>query len=134
MTEHRKQSLQTKWLLVEYDHIAPDGSEIRLLVDVSGGGMCHCTLPRSGVSKPVAHRSVEELWYFVSGRGEVWRKLADSEEVVEVGPDCSLNIPRGASFQFRNTGDEPLCFNIATIPPWPGEHEAVPKPGYWEVG
>ena len=25
-------------------------------------------------SSPVAHRSVEELWYILEGQGEVWRK------------------------------------------------------------
>jgi mannose-6-phosphate isomerase-like protein (cupin superfamily) len=52
--------------------------------------------------------------------------------VVEVRAGCSLNIPTGASFQFRNTGSEPLRFVIVTIPPWPGEDEAVQQVGEWE--
>jgi hypothetical protein len=46
---------------------------------------------------------------------------------------ASLNIPLGTRFQFRNTGAEPLCFIIATLPPWPGEDEAITQVGHWEV-
>jgi len=43
--------------------------------------MAHCTLLAGGVSKPVHHRTVEEIWYCVEGDGEVWRKQGDREEV-----------------------------------------------------
>ena len=43
----------------------------------------------------------------------------------------SLTIEVGTHFQFRNTGDEPLCIVITTMPPWPGEHEAAPVAGRW---
>ena len=55
------------------DYLAPDGSEIRLLPAMKGGGLCHCTLPVGKTSAPVAHRQVEEIWYVASGEGEVWR-------------------------------------------------------------
>ena len=48
-------------------------------------------------------------------------------------PGISLTIPLGAHFQFRNEGKEPLSFIILTIPPWPGEGEAVRVADYWEV-
>ena len=131
MVQGSQQVLQTRWLPVHCDVIAPDGSEIRLLASAGQGSMCHCSLPAGSLSKAIIHRSVEEVWYFVSGRGQVWRKLGDGHELVEVGPGCSLNIPTGASFQFRNSGDEPLCFVIVTMPPWPGEQEAVATSGYW---
>jgi mannose-6-phosphate isomerase-like protein (cupin superfamily) len=79
----------------------------------------------------VTHQTVEELWYFVRGKGQVWRMLGDREMVVDVEPGWSLSIPTGASFQFRNTGDEPLEFVIVTMPPWPGDQEAVAMPGFW---
>ncbi|MCZ6721456.1 MAG: cupin domain-containing protein [Alphaproteobacteria bacterium] len=112
---------------------APDGSEIRELLCAKGGSMVHCTLPVGGVSMAVAHRTVEELWFFLKGRGEVWRKVGDVEEVVEVGPSVSLDIPLGGHFQFRNTGPEPLEFIIATMPPWPGADEAVRVADHWPV-
>ena len=121
--------LQTRRVPAEPDRLAPDGSEIRLLSTVSGASLCHCTLPVGAVSAAVAHRRVEELWYTLSGRGEVWRSGEDGQEPVEVSPGTSLNIPTSVSFQFRNTGDEPLCFVIATVPPWPGTDEALPRSG-----
>lgn len=108
-----------------YDLLAPDGSEIRLLHSLAGASVVHCSLPVGGVSIPVTHRTVEEVWYFLSGSGQVWRKQGEREAVLDVKPGFSLTIPLGTRFQFRNTGDAPLEFIIATTPPWPGEDEAV---------
>ena len=93
--------------------------------------MAHCSLPPEQTSVAVAHRTVEEIWYFLAGRGEVWRKLGEREGVVEVSPGASLSIPRGAHFQFRNTGDTPLQFVLTTIPPWSGTDEAYRVVGQW---
>ncbi|MBN9393287.1 MAG: cupin domain-containing protein [Chloroflexi bacterium] len=120
-----------KHLPADYNNLAPDGSEIRLLLGVQGGGMAHCTLPAGQTSVAVTHRTVEEIWYFLSGRGEVWRKKDDAEQVTEVFAGTCLTIPLGTSFQFRATGEEPLCFIIATLPPWPGPQEAVVVAGKW---
>ncbi len=35
--------------------------------------------------------------------------------------------------QFRNTGDEDLCFVIVTMPPWPGAEEARRVTDHWPV-
>ncbi len=113
--------------------LAPDGSEIRELVAVSGGSMVHCTLPSGATSAAVRHRTVEEVWYFLQGRGQVWRKSESAESVVDVQPGTSLNITVGTHFQFRNTRDEALQFIIVTMPPWPGEDEAVRVEDYWDV-
>jgi mannose-6-phosphate isomerase-like protein (cupin superfamily) len=115
------------------DALAPDGSEIRLLPKLAGGSMAHCTLPAGATSKAVKHRRVEEIWYMVSGRGEVWRKRAGHEEVVEVEPGVGLSIPYGTEFQFRALGPEPLVFVLVTMPPWPGEAEAVRVADHWPV-
>ena len=113
-----------------YDAVAPDGSEIRVLPALAGGSMAHCTLPAGATSKAVVHRSVEEIWYFVSGRGEVWRKRDGHEEVAEVGPGVGLTIPVGTEFQFR-AGAEPLVFVLVTMPPWPGAAEATRVTDHW---
>jgi mannose-6-phosphate isomerase-like protein (cupin superfamily) len=123
--------LHTKRLGVECDAIAPDGSEIRLLAVGQRGSMCHCRLPGGTASEAVAHKTVEELWHCLRGRGQVWRKLGDCELVTNVAPGWSLRIPTGTSFQFRNDGEEPLEFLIVTMPPWPGSCEALPMPGCW---
>ena len=61
----------------EPDAIAPDGSEIRLLIDARhaaiGASVVEVTLPAGGVSRPVYHRTVEEIWYILEGSGQVWR-------------------------------------------------------------
>lgn len=124
---------ETKQLTEQYDYLAPDGSEIRLLPVMKRGGLAHCVLPPGIVSSAVAHKTVEEIWYFLSGQGQVWRKQGDREECADVAAGVSLTIPLGTHFQFRNTGAEPLCFIIATMPPWPGEGEAVKVADYWEA-
>jgi mannose-6-phosphate isomerase-like protein (cupin superfamily) len=132
MDEAQTTGFEVRRLSREDYVLAPDGSEIRLLGEMRGGSLVHCTLPPGRVTVAVTHRTVEEIWFFLSGRGQVWRKLGEREEVAEVEPGMSLTIPLGAVFQFRALGDDPLCFIIATMPPWPGADEAVPQPGYWE--
>ena len=125
-------AMQTARLPEDYTVLAPDGSEIRELVQTSGGSMVHCTLPPGAVSMAVAHRTVEEVWHFISGRGRVWRKSGDREMVTDAEPGVSLTIETGTHFQFRNDStDAPLRFIITTMPPWPGADEAYPVAGRW---
>ena len=124
-------SVRSRSLPESYDCLAPDGSEIRLLAANERASMVHCTLPPGGVSLAVKHRTVEELWYCVSGRGELWRKLGDEEEVLALSPGMSADIPLGAHFQFRALGADPLELILTTIPPWPGDDEAVRVPDHW---
>lgn len=126
-------NLQSMSLRPSADYIAPDGCEIRLLPTMKGGGLCHCTLPLGKTSSPVAHREVEGIWYVLSGDGEVWRKNAVMEASIIVSAGSSLTIPLRTSFQFRNTGDSPLCILIATMPPWPGPEKAVVAAGVWQA-
>jgi mannose-6-phosphate isomerase-like protein (cupin superfamily) len=121
----------TKRLPVQYDVIAPDGSEVRLLLGLSGGNLAHFELPPGKTSIAVAHRTVEEIWFFMNGRGEMWRKLGDREEVVSVEPGVCLTIPVGTHFQFRSFGYEPLAAIGITMRPWPGEGEAYTVQGKW---
>ena len=125
---------ESKQVPAAYDVVAPDGSQIRLLHSLDGASVVHCTLPVGAVSIPVRHRTVEEVWFFLAGAGQVWRKQGEREQVLDVAPGVSLTIPLGTQFQFRNTGDVPLEFLITTTPPWPGEDEAVLlDAGRWEL-
>jgi mannose-6-phosphate isomerase-like protein (cupin superfamily) len=124
-------SLITRQLSPAPDTIAPDGSEVRLLASVPRGSMAHFTLPPGAVTRAVAHRTVEEVWFFVGGRGRMWRRLGGEETTVDVFPGVSIAIPTGAAFQFRADGDEPLCIVGVTMPPWPGDAEAYPVEGIW---
>ncbi len=121
----------TKSLGDSYDYLAPDSSEIRLLPENKYGGMAHCVLPEGKVSKAVRHKTIEEIWYILEGKGEIWRKNEKEEEIVEILPNISLTIPVKTHFQFRNTGNVPLKILIVSMPPWPGAGEAEFVDGYW---
>jgi mannose-6-phosphate isomerase-like protein (cupin superfamily) len=121
----------TRMLAEQADAIAPDGSEVRLLAAAARGSMAHFRLPPGTVSKAVAHRTVEEVWYFVKGRGRMWRSFEGRDEVVEVLPGVSISIPVGAKFQFRCDGDQALEAIGVTMPPWPGMDEAYEVKGVW---
>ena len=95
--------------------------------------MAHFELPAGETSTAVWHRTVEEIWFFTSGRGEMWRKQNDQEEVVEVEPNVCLPIPLGTHFQFCSLGDEALAAVAITMPPWPGEDEAYEVKGKWQA-
>ena len=114
-----------------HDLLAPDGSEIRLLPQVQGGSMVHCTLPPGAVSLAVVHRTVDELWYVLAGTGELWRRQGGEERMEALLPHTAHSIPLGAHFQFRNPGHEPLSLVIVTMPPWPGMDEAVRVADHW---
>ncbi|MCY4625375.1 MAG: cupin domain-containing protein [Chloroflexi bacterium] len=116
------------------DTTAPDGSEVRFLLRGERGELNHFTLPPGATSGAVAHRAIEEIWYFLSGAGEMWRSDGASEETLAVGPGVCVDIATGVGFQFRNTGPEPLTFLIATMPPWPGAEEAYAVEGKWPAG
>ena len=122
---------QTKRLPPRRDTVAPDGSDVRVLLEVRGGGLGHFELATGQASVAVRHRSVEEIWYFLSGRGEMWRKSGAREEVVAVSRSVCVTIPLGTAFQFRATGQEPLAAIAATIPPWPGTGVAEIVTGRW---
>lgn len=114
-----------------FDVIAPDGSEIRLLPQVTGGSMVHVTLPPGAVSLAVTHRTVDELWYVLAGAGALWRRQGEREEIVPLSANTAHSIPLGTQFQFRSDGPEPLALICVTMPPWPGMDEAVRVPDHW---
>jgi mannose-6-phosphate isomerase-like protein (cupin superfamily) len=124
-------TFETRNIAATPDAIAPDGSEVRLLGSLPRGSMVAFRLAPNTVSKAVAHRTVEEIWYFIAGCGRMWRKLGDHEEITEVAPGVSVTIPTGTQFQFRCDGGEPLEAVAVTMPPWPGADEAFVVPGKW---
>lgn len=119
-------------LPVERTEVAPDGSDVRVLLVLAGGGLAHFELAAGETSRATMHRTVEEIWYFLTGRGEMWREQEGKAEIVEVSPGLCLTIPLGTRFQFRSFGDEPLAAIGATMPPWPGEAEAIDVQGPWQ--
>lgn len=126
------QEFETLRLGVDRDAVAPDGSDVRLLLGLKGGGMAHFELAPGQTSTAVTHKTVEEIWFFLSGRGQMWRSMGEHEDVVPVEKGVCLTIPLGAKFQFRSFGYEPLSAVGVTMPPWPGEGEAVVVGGRWK--
>jgi len=122
----------TKRLPVDRDAVAPDTSDVRILLRLQGGSMAHFELGPGRTSKAVAHKTVEEIWFFVSGRGEMWRRKDARQEIVPVDAGVCLTIPAGTYFQFRSFGFEPLAAIGVTMPPWPGEGESYDVEGKWE--
>jgi mannose-6-phosphate isomerase-like protein (cupin superfamily) len=113
------------------DIVAADGSDVRILLRLAGGSMAHFELAPGRTSGAVAHRTVGEIWYVLSGRGQMWRRQEHREETVDLEPGTCLSIPVGTQFQFRAAGDAPLAVIAVTMPPWPAEDEVYRVPGAW---
>jgi mannose-6-phosphate isomerase-like protein (cupin superfamily) len=112
--------------------VAPDGSDVRVLLGLTSGSMAHFELAAGKTSSAITHRTIEEIWFVLSGRGEMWRKQGQREEIVTLKPGTCLTIPLGTHFQFRASSNESVSAVGITIPPWPGEGEAVPVIGPWQ--
>jgi mannose-6-phosphate isomerase-like protein (cupin superfamily) len=92
--------------------------------------MAEFELAPGETSVAVHHRTVEEIWYFLKGHGEMWRQAGNGEpSVVIVEPGVCISLPLGTHFQFRSDGSEALTAIGVTIPPWPGDGEAVRSDG-----
>jgi len=111
--------------------IAPDGSDVRVLLALPRGSMAHFSLAAGRTSAAIEHRTVEELWYVLGGRAEMWRSNAQGEEIALLQAGTSLASPVGTRFQFRAIGPEPFTAIGVTMPPWPGADEAMFVPGRW---
>src|SRR5262249_13555076 len=107
--------------------LAPDGSEIRPLLSVPAASVVHCTLLPGAVTQAVRHHTVEEVWYVLSGEGELWREAG----TVALRPGVATAIPLPGAFQFRAAQAEPLVILIGTFPAWPGPQEAAAAHGPW---
>jgi mannose-6-phosphate isomerase-like protein (cupin superfamily) len=111
--------------------VAPDGSQVRILCATACGSLALFTLAPDMIARAVAHRTVEEIWYVVAGRGRLWRRFGDDEATTALETGLSLTIATGVHFQFRNDGAMPLEIVAVTMPPWPGDGEAYQVAGPW---
>ena len=121
----------SKRLPAEPDAVAPDGSAVRVLLGLDRGGLAHFQLAPGQTSRAIAHRTVEEIWFFLEGHGEMWLKSGEREEIVRVDAGLCVSIPVGTHFQFRALGSEALSAVGVTMPPWPGASEAYQVDGPW---
>ena len=93
--------------------------------------MAHFELAPGRTSAAIAHGTVDEIWYILTGRGQMWRKQGDREEIVPLQPGVCVSIPAETHFQFSVIGDAPLAVIGVTMPPWPGANEARAVEGRW---
>ncbi len=124
-------SFATMHLPAAPDVKAPDGSDVRVLLRLDRGSMAHFALDPGSTSRAIAHRTVDEIWYVLSGRGQMWRNHGEQDQVVELEAGVCVSIPAGTRFQFRSIGPEPLGAIAVTMPAWPGPDEAFEVPGPW---
>ena len=115
------------------DECAPDGSDVRPLLRLQSGSMAHFELPARQISSATRHSSIEEIWFFLSGRGQMWRRNEFGEEIVDVTAGVCVTIPVDTCFQFRSLNDEPLAAIGVTMPPWSGSEDATVVDGPWAV-
>lgn len=125
-------TFDTKRLPAERDHVAPDGSDVKVLLGLESCVMAHYALAPGEVSIAVTNQTIEEIWFVLSGQGQMWRKHGERDEVTPMESGVCLSIPLGTHFQFRSFGNEPLTAIGITVPPWPGAGEAQIVRGKWE--
>jgi hypothetical protein len=61
----------------------------------------------------------------------VWRRPVPAPGAPARARPTTVTIPLGTAFQLRSTTDEPLTAVACTMPPWPGDGEAVRVEGNW---
>ncbi|HEY71622.1 MAG TPA: cupin domain-containing protein [Anaerolineae bacterium] len=124
--------MKTTQLPEHPDAKSPAGAEIRFLVDGKTGNMIHSTVPPHQINRATVHASVDEFWYVLEGRGEIWRDNREASSVTALVPGTSIDIPQGTAFQYRNASDVDLKFICIAMPPWPGDSEASFVDGIWQ--
>jgi mannose-6-phosphate isomerase-like protein (cupin superfamily) len=80
------------------DAVAPDGSDVRVLLQLGRGSMAHFELAAGQVSRPVARHSVDEIWYILHGHGQMWRQRAQRQETVPLGAGTCVSPPPCRSY------------------------------------
>jgi mannose-6-phosphate isomerase-like protein (cupin superfamily) len=116
------------------DHIAPDGVEIRNLVDETQGAqklsVAEGLMKQGQRSNKVYHTSYEEIWYFLQGSGTFHLHRPDSaeEEAMAVHPGDSVLVPPRYGFWAENTSEHDLVFLLCGSPPWGTGQTVLPWP------
>jgi mannose-6-phosphate isomerase-like protein (cupin superfamily) len=96
-------------LPVRKDAIAPDGSEVRVLLALKGlGSAAHFRLRAHQVSRAVVHKTVHEIWYVFNGRGEMWRSFEGREQVTKLVPGTCIALPLGTRFSIQDDRQTPV--------------------------
>lgn len=102
--------------------ITKDGSTIRELMAYRNSAaermsLAEATLPPGVKTECHLHREVEEIYYFLKGRG----RILVGDDFYDVGPGVSILHRPGVRHQTWNTSDEPLIFLCQCAPAY--EHD-----------
>ncbi|MFE7837066.1 cupin domain-containing protein [Streptomyces sp. NPDC057474] len=89
---------------VAAEYTTPDGSLVRPLGVRPEAANAVRTYAESSFTGHV-HRGVQEIWYVVSGSGELWRSLHGKDDRTDLEPGVCVTIPVGTSFQSRAESD-----------------------------
>jgi hypothetical protein len=76
------------------DAVAPDGSDVRVLLRLGRGSMAHFELGAGRVSRAVAHRAVDEIWYILSGRARCGGARRNGRRPSRCAPVPACPFPR----------------------------------------
>jgi mannose-6-phosphate isomerase-like protein (cupin superfamily) len=121
----------TKTLPLNYDNLTPDGAENRWLIRTPTYNTTHYRVQAGQVLSAFRNRTLDEFWYFLSGRGEVWRSDGETAAITSVASGVCMTIPVNTAFQIRCIGDEPLDLLGFYVPPWPADTVLEPVQGPW---
>lgn len=89
-----------KKLAEKYDYLAPDGSEIRLLISSSLASLDHLIVKPKTVSRAGYHKSVQEKWYIIRGEGKIWLKKYNQEQIIKLEPGFLFRLILMSIFSF----------------------------------
>src|SRR3954471_17024465 len=84
--------------------VAPDGTDVRLLLQLKQGSFAHFELAPGRTSFAVAHRTIEEIWFFLAGRGQVWRRNRCRRRQSRSMQASASQFPSGPSSSFVALG------------------------------
>ena len=106
--------------------VGPDRAIIRELAASRNSSarkqsLAEVTIPVGGTVVEHFHKTIEELYYILTGTGLM--KIED--EVREVGPGDTVIILPGQRHKITNNGQAPLVFLACCSPEWTAEDQVL---------
>ncbi len=107
----------------------PHGSQIRPLMDQTNSSIERCslaeeTLPVGATVGTHYHRTTEEIYYVLSGRG----MMSVGEEKREVGAGDAIYIPVNSDHTITNVGNAPMKILLVCGPAYSPQDHWVREP------